>query len=122
MPTAQPLPLSGGQAYSLPTRYPTTGPVTTITRELFTARGILRPASRVPIGPHGLRYGLFDPYTRRATIYVEFPVALGLDVSNLMDRYAIVEGEAYADAATRAPVIRAEYVTITDNTPGRPRP
>jgi hypothetical protein len=93
--------------------------VTTITRTLTTARGVLRPAVRVPIGPHGLRYGLFDPYTRRASMYAEFPIALGLNLADAVDKYVIVEGEAYADSTTRAPVIRVEYITITSTTPGR---
>lgn len=78
----------------------------------FDAQGVLRPSFALPAGPHGLRYKLQDPYTKKVRAYVEIPYELKLDLKKALGAYVGIQGQSYAEETSGAQVYKATSVTI----------
>lgn len=91
-------------------------------RGSFDATGQLLPSFELEAGEHGLRYKLQDPLTREVRAYVEFPDALGIDVSACVGKYVGVQAERYLDARHEVTVLRVTALTVLTPGPERPVP
>lgn len=81
----------------------------------FEALGLLRAAFALPTGEYGLRYKLVDPVSQKTRAYVEFPTALGLDLTKLNGKYVGVFGERLTGDEFKsigAPMYRVQKVTV----------
>ncbi len=88
----------------------------------FDARGVLLPTFVLEAGEHGLRYRLQDPFTRKVTAYVEFPLESGIDVRTSLGRYVGVRGESYIDARHEVTIIRVAELTVLTTGPEKDAP
>ncbi|MFN0136508.1 MAG: hypothetical protein ACKVS9_10390 [Phycisphaerae bacterium] len=81
----------------------------------FEALGLLRPTFALPTGEYGLRYKLVDPVSQKTRAYVEFPTALGLDLSKINGKYVGIFGDRLSGDEFKdigAPMYRVQKVTV----------
>lgn len=83
----------------------------------YAAIGVLRPCFTLPAGPHGLRYQLEDPFTRKPRGYAEFPFEYGVFASSGVNRFVGVMGSTKYDEASKKHIIQVESMTVLRDSP-----